>query len=85
MSLYSPEPNSSESMQLKFIRIVYLGTDSAWTFYKPSKLKANFFSSDAFENNVLYRLKKYTSFTYLHLNVNVFILIWWENCWKVVD
>ena len=67
MSLYSPEPNSSEMIQLKYIRFAYIVCMYLFiNWHKPSRLKANFFSSDASKNNIVKALKKYTDFTHLH-------------------
>ena len=50
--------------------------------YEPSRLKANFFSSDASEKYIVQALKKYTNFTHLH---DVLMLIWSEQSLKSVD
>ena len=74
MSLYSPEPNSSEMIQLKYIRFAYIVCMYLFiNWHKPSRLKANFFSSEASEKSNVQALKKYTDFTHLH---DVLMLIW---------
>ena len=78
MSLYSPEPNSSEMIQLKYIRIAYIISMYPFiNWHKPSRLKANFFSSDASKNNIVKALKKYIDFRHLH---DVLMLIWKKLC-----